>query len=304
MVSENIKVILQKFNISKHRFIPITFFTKKIKTDLQYFIFQLEYDSLLKQADFKTLEFQKLTKKKWSDRYKKEQLEKGAIKDYESMKQMEEDLKSNSGLYSKFVPSHYSINSNEDVFTMERDIIVNEYVKNAIEKIIPKQVQFDSVQLLNIKILQEVYDSKNKIYFSEEMRFVTPTTAYSQAFLFYRDKKRRLEKTDPPLNSQVKKDEFFQIQIKLNVIIPEAFKIRYRENQLPGEEYDFLPVDLFYTQNEYAERNPETYKSVIVAENGCGDALGLILSKEDDHKLRHELYEFNHETGEAEKYKP
>jgi hypothetical protein len=39
---------------------------------------------------------------------------------------------------------------------------------------------------------------------------------------------------------------------------------------------------------------------VVIAENGIGDSINLILKKESDYHLQDRLFEFLHETGEYE----
>ena len=301
LVSQNVKNILEKFKISKHKFIPVKITPKKIKTDLRFFILQVEHDSLLKQADFSELAFKKLEKEKWLGEYTTTQLKKGEIKDYPSIDKSIKELKSKGISYSKFVPKEYIVDTDEDIFTIDRDIIVNEFVKKAMEDHLLNQVLFESVQHLNIRIPQENYDS-NEYVVRENMSIQDLGIEISEEFTFYSKKMDRLRTEDLPFSNEVPQDEFSEIQVKLNVIIPEAFKQKYRKNDIDPEEYEFIPVEEFYLENEYANRLPETYKSLMVADNGCGDALGLILEQSDDCQLRAELFEFNHETGEVEEY--
>lgn len=174
-------------------------------------------------------------------------------------------------------------------------------LKKAIEVSLPNQVQFESVQLLNISIPQAKYDSKlSKRITKEPLK--DSDTSMDEELVFYYQKAKRIEQEEKEIEEFINNDEFFEIQQKFNLLIPESFKDRYRNNEIDNEEFEFLPIHEFYIQNEYSDRVPETYKSLIVAENGCGDSLGLILEKEDDLKLKENLYEYNHETGEVEEY--
>jgi hypothetical protein len=301
LVSENVKSVLESFKISNHKFIPVQIQPKKIKTDLSYYILQIEYDSFLKGANFSQLQFQKLTKSDWFGEFEKELLSKGEIRDYDSIESYTEDLKAQDVKYSKLVPTNYISDTDKDIFTIEGDIIVNEYVKKAIESSLPDQVQFDSAQLLNISISQSKYDSKSTQRITIDP-FKDSDSSMDEELLFYYQKAKRIEQEDKEIELFIEDDEFIGIQQKFNLFIPESFKHRYRINEIDKEEYEFLPIDEFYVQNEYTDRVPETYKSLIVAENGCGDSLGLILEKDDDYKLKETLYEYNHETGEVEEY--
>lgn len=302
LLSENFKSLMENFKISDHKFIPLKISPKKIKTDLNFYILQIEYDSLLKKADFNDLQFEKLTKNGWFDDFESEQLRKGDIENYDGIQLIQEELKSQGIQYSKLIPLNYKVDTDEDIFTIEHDIIVNEFVKIAIENALPNQVNFESVQTLNIKIPKEKYDNKENGATLNSSIIINSNTKISEEFIYYSEKAIRLEAKEVPFTTKINEDEFHQKQIELNVILPESFKNKYRNNDLDTEEFEFLSIIDFYTQNEYSDTIPETYKSIIVAENGCGDSLGLILQKENDYKLREELYEFNHETGEVEKY--
>lgn len=302
LLSENIKTLIENFKISDHKFIPVKISPKKIKTDLSFYILQIEYDSLLKKTDFSNLQFEKLTKNGWFDDFESEQLRKGDVEDYGAIQLIQEELKSQGIQYSKLRPLNYKVDTDEDIFTIEHDIIVNEFVKTAIENALPNQVNFESVQTLNIKIPKEKYDNKKNGKALDSSIILNSNTKISEEFIYYSEKAIRLETKEIPFAAKIDEDEFHQKQIELNVILPESFKNRYRNNEIDTEEYEFLSISEFYIQNEYSDRIPESYKSIIVAENGCGDSLGLILQKQNDYKLREELYEFNHETGEIERY--
>jgi hypothetical protein len=302
IVSENIKRVIERFKISSHKFIPVTIKPKKIKTDLNFYFLQIEYDSLLKECDFSELQFTRLAKKDYFSQFHRKTYNKGEIESYESLPELIEKSNSEGNQLTNFVPDEYSTTADIDIFTIDRDIIVNEFVKEAIEKVLPNQVDFKSVQLLDIRIPQEIYDNKADKTEEKSISIKESNTKLSEELVFYYEKKKRLEHEEYEPDLSIPDDEFYTIQKKLNIIIPDSFKSKYRNNQLDSEEFELLKLSEFYIQNEYSETVPETYKSLIVAENGLGDSLGLILKKDDDFKLRDELYEFNHETGEVEIY--
>jgi hypothetical protein len=95
-------------------------------------------------------------------------------------------------------------------------------------------------------------------------------------------------------------DSFKYIEIELNVLLPQIFKNNYLKNSIKIKDYNFLSISDFYIENEYSDRYPETYKSVVIAENGLGDTLNLILERNSDYKLQNKIFEFLHESGEYE----
>ena len=109
----------------------------------------------------------------------------------------------------------------------------------------------------------------------------------------------RLENHDVPLGrTLLDNDKFGKKELELNVIFPKVFKDNYLKKRLQIEGYDLLPISKFYVQNEFSDKNPGTYKSVVIAENGVGDSVNLILERESDYQLQNRLFEFLHETGE------
>ncbi len=94
-------------------------------------------------------------------------------------------------------------------------------------------------------------------------------------------------------------------EIKWDAIIPEE----YRKYLLPGKkfnlgrefrEYDLLPLaEIRQVSREWYKYVPQTYKGLLIAGNGLGDYLGLILLEDSNYKLDNTIYRFEHETGEV-----
>lgn len=304
LVSENVKMVLEKFKISNCRFHPVEIHPKKIKTRTKFFILQLDYDTVNKSLDFEKVKFS----------YRIKSFKQVGplmpisvpVTSYEGLMQVKDEIAKNLKDVSTFVeifPDQFILKDDYDIYSHKGDILVNEYVKQKLEELFPMQMMFQSAQGLRIKINQEVYDYKRKEYAT--MKVNTNQVYYSQSATdkFYYDKAERLEKEDNVFSSELVGDDEFNSKAKeLKVIFPEGFKKFYRKNKsIKG--YDFISITDFYIENEYSSRNPETFKTVIVAENGCGDFLGLILEKDSDYSLKNELFEFLHETGEVKKFK-
>jgi hypothetical protein len=185
-------------------------------------------------------------------------------------------------------------------FSVHGKIIVNQYLKDALEKNFPNQISFKSAQLLNIHIDQSKYDYKKNLSINTKLSSRL-TYKESEEDKFYFAKVERLEKSDTAFDvSQTQNDKFSKKEVELNVLFPQVFKNNYLNKKLKIRGYTLLPISKFYSQSEYADRYPETYKSVVIAENGVGDSINLILEKDSDHKLQNRLFEFFHETGEYE----
>jgi len=299
LVSENVKKVLEQYQLPEHIFHEINLVPKKLKTDTKFFVLQIAYDTLNRDLVYENNSFYFSLYK-----YFDEKREFGAI---------EEEIKNESDrnavknkiaeMYSRrnalIQPDRFKLNSDFDLYSYSfRDIIINQYLKDALEKNFPGQMQFSSAQLLNIKIDQEKYDHKKN---QEAKTEISPQLLYSESedYKFFLAKRNRFENSDPPANfSENPKDKFTKKETALNVLFPDKFKENFLNKKIKVRGYKMLAVSNFYQQNEWAERYPETYKSVAIAENGIGDSINLILEKDSDHTLQNRLFEFFHETGE------
>ena len=310
LVSENIKYILEKFKLPEHSFTPVILKPKKINTRNKFYLFQINHDTISKDIDFSKVSFSYRIKNGYIDSlatYGKWIDIKVPIKCYQDLAEYTEKIRkkafkedvSNS---VECLPSKFVLKSNYDIYsyTVHNRFIITEYLKEAIESHLPNSVEIHSAELLKIEQKQDLYDlmSNRKLDFTN-----INTLKYTSATedLFYFDKIKRLNKSEEKaLDEFQKNDEFTAIEKELKLIIPVKFKRLYRKG-IVEDGYELLSINEFYTQNEYADRHPETYKSLIFADNGCGDSLGLILDKKSDFKLKPQIYEFLHETGEVEK---
>ncbi|MBD8488160.1 SMI1/KNR4 family protein [Echinicola sp. CAU 1574] len=311
LVSENIKTILEQFNLPDYTLTLVKLKPKKINTRDKFYLLQINHDTLTKELDFEKVHFSYRLKKgiiASQASYSEWKNIETPITSYadlqEFLNNLNKELK-NKGMREsiEFRPSEFILNTKYDLYSysVHNKFIVSEFLKNELEKHLPSQISFHSAQLLSIKIEQEQYDlmSKREIDLIDKVTRIKYTNASED--LFYYDKMQRLEEADSELpENSFKGDEFTNKEKELNVVLPEKFKRLFRKGNI-DDEYELLSIDDFYIQNEFADRIPETYKSLIFAENGCGDSLGLILNKKSDYKLKSQIYEFLHETGEVEK---
>lgn len=311
LVSENVKTILEKHNLPEHSFTSVDLKPKRINTNNKFYLFQMNHDTLTKDLDYDKIHFFYRTKDGILDSQATysdwEKVETSNTKNYSALidyfGNLRKELKNDVGKSIEYLPSKFVLKTSYDIYsyTVHNKFIVTEHLKNELEKFIPNQIGFRSAQLLKIEQEQELYNQmlNRKFDFEGKINPIKYTNASED--LYYFEKMHRLEETDTLFPNELQKnDEFKEIEQKLKVILPEKFKRNYRKRKI-DEGYELLPISEFYIQNEYAERLPETYKSLIFAENGCGDSLGLILDKESDYKLKPQIYEFLHETGEVEK---
>ena len=202
-----------------------------------------------------------------------------------------------------FYPKRIDIKSNLDIYTLNRKIIFSEKLANSINQ--------SGLGPLELKSTYPMSLLSNKVM-SDSIEYVNPVNnkILIENDNFYHKKKERLENHDPAFKRfKLFKDRISKIENKLNIIFPKEFKDIYLKGKLIfkddylEDEFHWLSIEEFSIENSYSDRYPETYKSCLVASNGCGDYVALLLEKNDDYKLNKELVTFNHETGEIEKGK-
>lgn len=304
IVSENIKTILEQFKLPPHKFHPTHFQPKHITTETKYFVFQLDFDQLTKDLDFNQNFYliEVINGLKEISEIKQKLSSSEEIYSFINKKR-EENKEKYRTYFVNVMPQKYNVKSDYDVFSFSAHshFIVNEYLKKTLENHLPNQMVFKSAQNLGIEIPQINYDEKA----SREFQFNLNPVKYelSEEMKFYISKQKRIKKEKKKIDENaLLKDEFFEIQKKLNVIISESFKNKYRNNESLENHYEYLKIQDFFIEDVFADSFPETFKAVMFAEQKNGDYLGLILEKENDFRLQEQVFEFLHETGEYRPY--
>jgi hypothetical protein len=302
LVSENIKQILDRFKLPEHTYHEVDLVPKKIKTNTKFYILQIAFDTLNKDLIYESRSFHFSFKdfKKRGHGLVDEKISSHA--ELMAIKDKLGKIYSPTGYGVTLTPDRYNLNSDFDLYSysVHGKVIVNQFLKNALEKNFAGQLLFKSAQLLKIRIDQEKYDEKAKLAINTKLSSKVSFTESDDDKFFFA-KRDRLENFDAPRDTtNGQEDKFTKKETELNVSFSETFKNQYSAKRIKIKGYHLLPISKFYIQNEYADRFPETYKSVAIAENGLGDSINLMLERDSDHKLQSTLFEFLHETGEYE----
>lgn len=296
IVSENVKIILEQFVSTKMQFHKTIIKHDKLKPNFEYFILEMETDSVYQLMDFDKTTFLYRYSTDWCGSLSVPQKVDKKPNKYEDIAK---SVSIENARRLEIYPDSYCLKKDCDIFTIKSDFIVNEFVKEKLEKELPNQIEFESAELIKVRMNQEDYDKKKgkeiEVKTNKVKVEVSPET------LFFEKKIERLKNTsDIVFPKSSHKDKLTDFENSNSVIFSDNFRTLYR-NGLDSEEYKLLKVDDFYIEEQYQDRYPETYRAVIVAENGCGDSLGLILKRNSDYELDDILVEFLHETGEIEK---
>lgn len=302
LISENVRHILEQFKLPYQIYHEVNLVSEKFKTSTKFYILQLAFDTLNKNLDYEINSFI-YSYKDFNNRGNG--IVEDKIRSHSELMEVEDKLKklhSPNGYGVNIKPDSYKLKTDYDLYSysVHGKIIVNQYLKDALEKNFPNQISFKSAQLLNIKIDQTEYKNKKNLSINKKLSSRL-TYKESEEDKFYYAKVERLEKSGIAFEvSQTQDNKFSKKEIELSVQFPQVFKNNYLNKRLKFRGYTLLPISKFYSQCEYADRYPETYKSVVIAENGVGDSINLILEKDSDYKLQNRLFEFFHETGEYE----
>lgn len=291
LVSENVKAVLEQFELPEHSFTAVKLKPKKIKTDTMFYFLQFNDDTLTKDLVYDEVRFMQDT---FEDGWKEFD---DPIASYD---ELNEYVKTNRIFIYK--PSAYVLKTGYDLYTCrgQGDFVVTEHLKKALETQLLNQVEFSSAQLANIKQDPLLYRKMAERELGMTAPIKQMESKTSPTTLIYREKMARLEKEAVVVSDELlQDDEFREVECELGVLIPDSFKKRFRNWSIDG--YTPLAIAQFYLENGYVDKYPESFKSLIFAENGCGDALGLILYKNSDYKLKSQIYEFFHETGDIYK---
>lgn len=302
LVSENVKNLLEQFKLPNHKYHEVIIESKKLIPKSKFYILQLEFDTLNKDLVYEKQVFHSSYKGSSSRHY--------GIVDTKISNRTEllaaiKNLNQKLSIYSgaDIKAEAYNLKTDFDLYSSPSEdcIIINQYLKEALEKNFPKQMHFKSAQLLNIKIEQAKYDAKK----SPSTPSVNPELNLSyelpQEDIYYFEKAERLANHDAPLDKAlIETGPFHDIELNLNVIFPASFKQDYINKRIQLDDYNVLPISGFYIQDEYAPQYPETFKSVVIAENIYGDSINLILERDSDYQLQYKLFQFLHETGDYE----
>ena len=296
IVSENVKIILEQFVSTKMQFHKTIFKNDKLKPNVEYYILEMETDSVYQLIDFDKTSFLYSYSTEWFGCLSAPQKVDKKITKYEEITC---SVSIENARRLEIYPESYHLKEACDIFTIKSDFIVNEFVKEKLEKELPNQISFESTELFNIRASQIDYDKKRGENIQIKINKIQ--VEVSLETIFFEEKMKRLKNTSNSVYPKSQhRDNLAVFENSNGVIFSNNFRMLFR-NGLDSDEYKLLNVDDFYIEEQYQDRYPETYGAVIVAENGCGDSLGLILKKNSDYELDDILVEFLHETGEIEK---
>ncbi|MEZ4383918.1 MAG: hypothetical protein R3A79_21480 [Nannocystaceae bacterium] len=308
LVSEPVKETLERFSLPPQLvFFPVTLKPKQVRTATPFYLMYLRDDQMLEDLRYDDVSFHYcLGDPAMGYRF-------GRVSPLDSSPTRAEEVtaahrslnqkESGPGVWvSRVFPDRFALSTTYDVTTYQGNWIVNAFVKEALARVCGGEVDFKSAQALRVEIDAEAYEAKRVEYSAWAFEPATLTVARSAKARAALEKMQRLRALDPPMKRRrgAERDEFTDAEEALNVRFPERFKAYHRKHAGKGPR-GFRVLDpgaFFRVTDDYVTRHSEAYKGVVVAENGLGDGLALLLQKDSDHDLDTTFYECNHESGE------
>lgn len=102
----------------------------------------------------------------------------------------------------------------------------------------------------------------------------------------------------------IQEKELIEKELEWNVIIPEEYRQYLLSKERPNlgkefNEYDFFGIgEIEQVTKDWHKNIPQTCRALLIAGNGLGDYLGLLVEENSEFKLSNTVYKFEHEIGE------
>lgn len=317
--SEKTKVILELFDLPNHAFYPISISLNSQwygKDTANYYLFVTDNTSLLNNLEYELTELRDINDllntidESIADSLKltnKKQFQKYISPQYNSKTYMFKEL-------SKMALMNYF-----DLLTIKgTEIYFSKRLTKAFEEANISGLKYSKDYSINWMVEPPRNDSSAKITILE---FPETNISYSQKTVklydeFYERMKVLESNHDYVLNHYKNIDrskldslelKLLELEIKWNVIVPSEYRKYLVSNQNPKlgyqfRDYNFLPIErLELVGKEWYKHNPKLFRGLLIAENGLGDYLGLLMDANSNFKLSNTIYKFEHEMGKTVK---
>ena len=313
--SEKMKLILELFDLPNHSFYPISVSLESQwygKDTANYYLFVTNNSSFLNNLKVETTEL----------RNRKVVLNPVNINVPDSLrfssKTQFQDYLNNiyQEQYKNIELAQIGLNSHFDLLTIRgKDLYISQRLKKELEKADISGLKY--LKNYSISWLQEDPKTDPSVKVTK-LDFPETNISYSQktvkSFEEVYDRVKVLASNHDHVQNHYKNIDrskldtlelkLMELEIKWNVVVPTEYRKYLISNQKPKlgikfREYDFLPIDrIDQVGKEWYQANPQLFRGLLIAGNGVGDYLGLLLEKGSNFKLSNTIYKFEHEVGE------
>lgn len=312
--TERVKSILENYNLPNHAFYPIeiTLNSAWYGTDtLPYYLFVTNNRSVLQK-----LRPSSIVLSNSNELFNETEC---FLSDSLDVRDREDYL---DFINPKYKYKHYKYcNLNEIEFESHYDILTTDNYKLYFSKRLTKSL--DSLSVMGIRLVKD-YDVNWKMLVPEiEIQLKKKNEDFvdviksQRTIRLFEDADKRKQKIEAnfnhvreyyrknkisKLNEQEKK--LAEKEIEWNVIIPDEYKKYLLSKERPNlgrefNEYEFFEIDeIEQVTKDWYKNIPQTYRALLIAGNGLGDYLGLLIEENSEFKLSNTVYKFEHEIGE------
>lgn len=304
LISDSVKRLLLSFSIPTHCFHPATLDPPRIEeVETDYHVLQLGYDSLLKELQYPvSIEGLGSRYEPVSRRVGKiSPLEVPDIQNYEAFETESRRLQKEGVPYGypALMPYRFLLSTAHDVYTYRDEIIINEFVKEALERHFPGEFETYELNLPPIRINPDRYADKREKYADLSVA-VDPLR-----YIFSDEDEDRFAMTETYLSGDYEvpeeaygDDEFSAAAKRLKLVFPTEFKRFYRGG-LPSPTYwELENLNRIYPLENMDFTGPEATGAIAFAGNGMGDYLVLPRRSDSPYILSKYVYFADHETDE------
>jgi hypothetical protein len=333
--SERVKKVLEQFNLPPHRFTPIictwdkrTQKKFKITESFVYYAFMMDSSELWRNLDYTASTFVTLQTPQYNQGFVNDFIvDKHLIlKNYEEFKTQRGQI----AHWLDIICTKYVSPQNWDVIGFDYVFLINEDVKNALEKLKPismkfiNEIDFKKQKALhfhllgaetkehrqrNFNIIQSI---ENQLIEDNSKAKIDALKAQQQAKIDRLEanteevKNYYLAKNDSDIISE-KESVIRAKEIELNALFPKAFREKLLTNKIPKtmrKHYEMLALEAIFSvgsgDDGWQIYSPEAINAVAIGANDCGDYIGFLLKENSDVQLDAQLVLFNHESATVE----
>jgi len=312
--TERVKSVLENYNLSNHAFYPIeiTLNSAWYGTDtLPYYLFVTNNTSVIQKLKPSSIVLSNSNELfNETECYLSDSLDVRNIEDYLNF------------IDPKYKYKHYKYcNLNEIEFEFHYDILTTDNYKLYFSKRLTESL--DSIQVEGIRLVKDynvnwkMASPETEIHLKNINQDLVQVIKNQRTIRLFEDADKRKQKIQAnfnhvkeyyrknkisKLNEQEKK--LAEKEIEWNVIIPDEYKKCLLSKERPNlgrefNEYDFFEIDeIEQATKDWYKNIPQTYRALLIAGNGLGDYLGLLIEDNSEFKLSNTVYKFEHEIGE------
>lgn len=293
LIDRRLRDVLRAYDLGKHQFRELAVQDEPKKLP-DWLLLQVNSDVLdhivWSAAPFFTYFSQGLISHGWRSHQ-----ESGTIGSKREWQRLRSELPSKDFEYRVLLPSPLVLNDAPDLMCLEGSLLMSERVLTALRAATHAPLQVETT--LGYHLMPSVAPPAVAAPRTQRQPLADPR---DDDYRFFESKMRRLEASPRqlPPGYVPPKGVLGAAERRLGGIFPAGFAAFHRQHRRKRLGYfSLLSASRFEVIAGFEAAYPETFAAIAIASDGCGDYLGLLLKRDSDHELGHELYLFEHDSG-------